>query len=79
MNVEYPELFEKKFGKTKKSDKQVSRQVIEKLIEIGRALCDSEHPCKILDGIGLARLTASRLVEKIPPRTGFALASMGCL
>ena len=45
----------------------MARQIIEKLVEIGRVLCDSEHPYKILAGVGLARLTASRLVEKNIP------------
>lgn len=67
MNVEYSGLFEKRFRKINKSDKQVARQIIEKLVEIGRVLCDSEHPYKILDNVGLTRLTASKLVEKNIP------------
>ena len=35
--------------------------------EIGKALCSIEHPYKILDGVGLERLTTNRIVEQDVP------------
>ena len=67
MNVAYYTRFNKNLKKISKSDKQIAETIISKMDEVGEALCNIDHPYKVLNNVGLDRLTTNRFVERNVP------------